>query len=397
MEKELSKETTKGNRVLGVAMKRVRDSDFVFLGLIVLKDMLRRETREAIFAIQNAGVRIVMVTGDGKETAMAIAEECGIIRGRAGEICLTSAELNRMSDEEVKKIIPTLAVVARALPQDKTRLVRLSQELELVVGMTGDGINDAPSLKLADVGFAMGSGADIAKAAGDVVIGNNSMQAISRTILYGRTIFKSIKKFISFQLVMNLAACGVSLLGQLFGIDSPITIIQMLWVNIIMDTLGGLAFAGEPALEYYMKEKPKTRTEPILTGEMLSKILVSGIYTLFLCLCFLKVDFFRRAFIGSGGEARFMTAFYALFIFLGIFNCFIARSERVWLFSEIGKNKLFVFIMLLIAVIQIIMIYMGGELFRATPLRIGELVSVVILAFTIIPFDMLLRVLRKLK
>ena len=397
MEKELSKETTKGNRVLGVAMKRVRDSDFVFLGLIVLKDMLRRETREAIFAIQNAGVRIVMVTGDGKETAMAIAEECGIIRGRAGEICLTSAELNRMSDEEVKKIIPTLTVVARALPQDKTRLVRLSQELELVVGMTGDGINDAPSLKLADVGFAMGSGADIAKAAGDVVIGNNSMQAISRTILYGRTIFKSIKKFISFQLVMNLAACGVSLLGQLFGIDSPITIIQMLWVNIIMDTLGGLAFAGEPALEYYMKEKPKTRTEPILTGEMLSKILVSGLYTLFLCLCFLKVDFFRRAFIGSGGEARFMTAFYALFIFLGIFNCFIARSERVWLFSEIGKNKLFVFIMLLIAVIQIIMIYMGGELFRATPLRIGELVSVVILAFTIIPFDMLLRVLRKLK
>ena len=396
-ERQLKEATSKGNRVIAVAMQRREDSEFVFLALIVLKDMLRRETREAIFGIQRAGVQIVMLTGDSKETAEAIAEECGIIRHRAGEITLTSAELNSMSDEEVKRIIPQLCVLARALPQDKTRLVRLSQELELVVGMTGDGINDAPSLKLADVGFAMGSGADIAKAAGDVVILNNSMQAINRTILYGRTIFKSIRKFITFQLVMNLAACGVSLFGQLFGIDSPITIIQMLWVNIIMDTLGGLAFAGEPALEYYMREKPKTRSEPILTKKMLEKIFISGAYTLMLCLCFLKIDFFSRAFAGKDAHARFMTAFYALFIFLGIFNCFIARSERVWLFSDIRKNKPFIFIMLIIAIIQILMIYFGGALFRATPLHMGELISVVLLAFTIIPFDIIYRIFAKLK
>ncbi len=397
IEGKLREETSKGNRVIAVAMKNADRPSFIFLGLIVLKDMLRRETREAIFGIQRAGVQIVMLTGDGKETAMAIAEECGIIRHRAGEICLTSSELGAMSDDEVKKIIPNLCVLARALPQDKTRLVRLSQELELVVGMTGDGINDAPSLKLADVGFAMGAGTDIAKAAGDVVIQNNSLMAINRSILYGRTIFKSIKKFISFQLVMNFAACGVSLFGQLFGIDSPITIIQMLWVNIIMDTLGGLAFAGEPALEYYMKEKPKTRSEPILTKKMLGKILISGGYTLVLCLAFLKLDFFSRAFVGKDGGARFMTAFYALFIFLGIFNCFIARSERVWLFSSISKNRLFVFIMLIIAIIQIIMIYCGGELFRAVPLRMGELFSVILLAFTIIPFDVIYRIFTRLK
>ena len=397
IEAELKEETSKSNRVIAVAMRPAGEDALVFLALIVLKDMLRRETKDAILGIQNAGVQIVMLTGDGKDTAVAIAEECGILKKRKGEICITSKELNDMSDEEVKKIIPRLAVLARALPQDKTRLVRLSQELGLVVGMTGDGINDAPSLKLSDVGFAMGSGADIAKAAGDVIIQNNSMMAINRTILYGRTIFKSIKKFISFQLVMNLAACGVSLFGQLFGIDSPITIIQMLWVNIIMDTLGGLAFAGEPALEYYMMEKPKTRDEPILTKEMIKKIFVSGAYTLALCLVFLKVDFFSLSFDGKDGNGRFMSAFYALFIFLGIFNCFIARSERVWIFSNISKNKLFIFIMILISVIQIVIIYCGGELFRATPLRIGELISVILLAFTVIVFDIGVRILKCLK
>ncbi len=397
IEKQLREATSKGNRVIAVAYTEKKLDGFIFVGLIVLKDMLRRDTRDAISEMQSAGVQIVMLTGDGKETAMAIAEECGIIRNRAGEVSLTSAELALMSDDEVKKIIPKLCVLARALPQDKTRLVRLSQELELVVGMTGDGINDAPSLKLADVGFAMGSGTDIAKASGDIVILNNSVKAINRTILYGRTIFKSIRKFISFQLVMNFAACGVSLFGQLFGIDSPITIIQMLWVNIIMDTLGGLAFAGEPALEYYMREKPKSRKEPILTKKMLSKISICGIYTLLLCMMFLKLGTFSRMFFGTNSQARFMTAFYALFIFLGIFNCFIARSERLWIFSNIGKNKPFILIMLLISVIQIIMIYMGGELFRTTPLRMGELILVIFLAFSIILFDMITRIFAKLK
>ena len=397
LEGRLYEATSRGKRVVAVCVldKSLADGA-VFLGLIVLCDLLRRDSKDAIKGIQSAGVRIVMLTGDGKETAAAVARECGIIR-RESDRVITSAELSKMTDGEVKELLPHLSVLARALPQDKTRLVRLAQEMELVVGMTGDGINDAPALKLADVGFAMGSGTEIAKGAGDIVIQNNSLYSINRTILYGRTIFKSIRKFISFQLVMNIAASGISLIGQLFGIDSPITIIQMLWVNIIMDTLGGLAFAGEGALEYYMKEKPKRRDEPILSSEMIGAVFIRGAYTLGICMLFLLLPYFRAGFVGEGGALRHLTAFYALFIFLGIFNCFIARSERLSILSGIGKNKPFVIIMLLISVIQIIMIYCGGELFRSSPLTPAELFRVILLAFTVIPFDMIRRVMIRLK
>ena len=388
-------EASAGNRVIAIGYLR-GDGGMVFLALVVLKDKIRRGVRESVIGVKRAGVHVVMLTGDSKETASAIAKECGILSGAPTDVVITSAELSKMSDEEVKNIIPGLCVLARALPQDKTRLVRLSQELDLVVGMTGDGINDAPSLKLADIGFAMGTGADIAKSAGDVVILDNSFFAINRTVLYGRTIFKSIRKFITFQLIMNLTACGVSLVGQFLGIDSPITIIQMLWVNIIMDTLGGLAFAGEAPLEHYMKEKPKRRTEPILSRDMLNRIAVTGAYTLVMCVAFLRVDYFHSMFRASEGDVCFLTAFYALFIFSGIFNCFGARCERMWIFSNIGKNKAFVIIMAFIAVIQVVMIYYGGALFRTVPLLPGELLSVVLLSFTVVPFEMLRRIFYRL-
>ena len=396
IEEKLFESASVGSRVVAVAFKPADKNDFVFAALIVLRDILRRDTKRAISEMRSAGVQIVMLTGDGRETAVAVALECGIMSGNSDEVVLTSAELASLDDEEVKKLIPSLRVLARALPQDKTRLVRLSQELNLVVGMTGDGVNDAPSLKLSDVGFAMGSGTDIAKGAGDVIILNNSMFAINRTILYGRTIFKSIRKFITFQLIMNFAACGISLLGQILGVETPITIVQMLWVNIIMDTLGGLAFAGEPALPYYMKEKPKRRDESILTGKMIKRIVVMGSYSLVLCTAFLKAEGIKAIFRGANSELRFLTAFYALFIFLGIFNSFCARSERMWVLSNISKNKPFVVIMILISVIQVLMIYFGGELFRSSPLSSKELYMVIMLALSVIPFDFIYRIFEKL-
>ena len=168
----------------------------------------------------------------------------------------------------------------------------------------------------------------------------------------------------------------------------------MLWVNIIMDTLGGLAFAGEAPLLYYMKEKPKRRDEPILNREMLSHIVVSGLYTLLLCTFFLVSDTFRDLY---RGEAEFYTAFYALFIFSGIFNCFLCRCERLNILSNIGKNKIFVVIMLVISAIQISMIYYGGEVFRCVPLAVKELSFVILCAFTVIPFDLVRRIVYKLK
>ena len=362
-----------------------------------MKDKIRGGVTQSVKQVLRAGIQIVMITGDSKETASSIAEECGILNQRAGHIAVSSEELRKMSDEEIKKILPKIRVISRALPQDKTRMVKLSQELDLVVGMTGDGINDAPSLKLADIGFAMGSGTDIAKSASDIVILDNSFLAISKTILYGRTIFKSIRKFITFQLTMNIAACGVTLIGQLIGIDTPITIIQMLWINIIMDTLGGLAFAGEPALDYYMNEKPKDRNEEILSREMLHQIFVTGAYTLLLCILFLTSYVTRTMYGGIYPTEKFYTAFYALFVFSGIFNCFLARCSRLWLLSNIGKNKPFIFIMLSICVIQIGMIYFGGALFRCVPLLTHELSFVILLASTVIPFEMIRRFVYKLK
>ena len=395
---EFSNAVGRGERVIGVAAAQGGEAgSLTFIALIVMKDKIRVGVADAVKAVTRAGIQTVMITGDGKETASAIAKECGIFNERAGHIVVTSDELHKMTDAEIKAVLPKIRVVSRALPQDKTRLVRLAGELNLVVGMTGDGINDAPSLKLADVGFAMGSGTDIAKSASDIVILDNSFTAISKTVLYGRTIFKSIRKFITFQLIMNLAACGVSLIGQFIGIDTPITIIQMLWVNIIMDTLGGLAFAGEPALDYYMHEPPKRRDEPILSRELLHQIFIIGAYTLILCIVFLTAPTVRSIYRVSESPDRFYTAFYALFIFAGIFNCFLARCERLWVLSNIGKNKPFIFIMLLISMIQICMIYFGGEVFRCVPLYLPELTFVILLAATVVPFDMLRRLLYKLK
>lgn len=386
----------RGERVIAVA-REDGVSARAFVALIVLKDKLRFGVVDAVRSVTQAGIQIVMVTGDNIDTARHIAAECGFYHAERGDVALTSGELAELDDNAVKELLPKLRILARALPQDKTRLVRLSQELELVAGMTGDGINDAPSLKLADVGFAMGSGTDIAKGAGDIVILDNSFKAISKTVLYGRTIFKSIRKFITFQLIMNLAACGITLLGQWIGIENPITIIQMLWVNIIMDTLGGLAFAGEPPLEYYMMEKPKRRDEPILSKEVAAHILPNGVFTLGLLVFFLKHPFFESFYSAEHSSTALLTAFYALFIFAGLFNAVSARCERLWIFSNIGKNKMFVAIMLFIAVIQVLIIYFGGELFRSTPLSAAELMLAIGCASLVLVFDILRRIVIKLK
>lgn len=395
--KEYKAAASEGKRVIAVAAGKYGGADaLAVIAIIVMKDPIRPDVIKSVSDVTRAGIQIVMLTGDGKDTAVAIAKECGIIKPFTGQIAINSDELHRMSDDEVKSILPKLRVVSRALPQDKIRLVRLSQELNLVVGMTGDGINDAPSLKLSDVGFAMGSGTDIAKSAADVIIVDDSFSAIGKSILYGRTIFKSIRKFITFQLTMNLVACGVSLVGQLIGIETPITIIQMLWVNIIMDTLGGLAFAGEAPQQYYMHEKPKRRDEPILSGEMIKQIVIMGVYTLVLCISFLALDTFKYDYYYYENEIKFLTAFYALFIFSGIFNCFVARSERLWILSNINKNKAFATIMGAISVVQLLMIYRGGEIFRCAPLDIQSVVGIVVMASSVLVFDFIRRLIKKL-
>ena len=366
-------------------------SGLTLVCLACIRDNLRTTTRRAVKTIHDAGIQVVMLTGDNLVTACAIAEEAGITAGGKG--AYDASAIRSMSDEKLKEILPDIRVIARSLPSDKSRLVALAQEKGMVVGMTGDGVNDAPALKRADVGFAMGSGSDVAKEAGDVVILNDDLASIGKAVLYGRTIFKSIRKFIVFQLTMNMCAVGISVLGPLLGVEMPITVIQMLWVNMIMDTLAGLAFAGEPPLPEYMKEPPKPRDARVLTQKMLAQIGRMGTFTLLLCALFLKLPVFEGMF--SSAEGAFMSAFFTLFIFCGLFNAFNARTPGVVLTANLKKNKMFVAIMAAAACIQLFLVRFGGQMFRTVPLTFNEIIWVFILSFAVIPADILCKMIGK--
>ena len=361
-------------------------SRLTLIGIIYLKDEVRKEAIEGLELVKKAGVQVVMITGDSKETALSIAKETKLVTSES-DIVLTHQELETYTDTELKKIIPNLRVVARSLPQDKSRLVKITEELNLVTGMTGDGVNDAPALKKADVGFAMGSGSEVCKEASDIVILDDNFLSIANAILFGRTIFKSIRKFIIFQLTINLCAVGLSIIGPFIGIETPVTIVQMLWINMIMDTLAGIAFSYEPALKSYMNERPKKKEEPIINKYMYGEILFTGIYSSILCIIFLTSSTIRSFYRYDPNDKYFMTAFFALFIFMGIFNSFNARTTRINIFSNLSKNKAFLIVTLIIVLVQLYLIYYGGELFRAFGLTLKEIQITILLAATVIPID----------
>ena len=383
--------TKKGIRVLVLCYSKDKEiKNLVFLGLIAIKDELRDEAKEGVSLIRSAGINMIMITGDAKETAESIASDAGLLDKE--DIVLTSEELAKLSDEEIKKIAGNLKVVARALPTDKSRLVRILEEMDLIVGMTGDGVNDAPALKKANVGFAMGSGTEVAKEAADIVILDDNILSISKAILYGRTIFKSIRKFIIYQLTVNMCALILSIIGPFIGINTPITIIQMLWLNMIMDTFSGLAFSFEPALKSYMYEPPKPKSEPIINSYMIGEVLFTGLYSAILCILFLKLPIVKE-FIRVGEDYKYlMTAYFALFIFIGIFNAFNARSERINILANLSKNKVFIAIILFIISVQIYLIYHGGDLFRTYGLKANEFFIVLLLAATVFPIDFLRKI-----
>lgn len=363
-----------------------------FIALYVIRDEIRQEVIPAVAECRNAGIQVVMITGDNAETAAGIAAECGIIGNTSEEIILDGSDMRKLSDDELTEILPKIRVISRVTPTDKSRLVKIAKAAGHITGMTGDGVNDAPALKAADVGFAMGSGTDIAREAGDIVITDDNFVSITKAVLYGRTIFSSIRKFITFQLTMNLSAVGVSVLGTMFGIEHPVTVIQMLWVNIIMDTLGSLAFAGEPALSEYMKNPPVARDEHILTLAMVWQIVFTGSYAVALSMFFLFSP--RVRYLFGGSEIVHLTQFFALFIFMGIGIAMCTRTPRINLFANLSKNRAFLVIMSTVAIMQLLIIYFGGEVFRCVPLSGHELLLCGLFAFTVIPVDTIRKALR---
>ena len=393
--------TTKGARVLFVASSDTDmranqiDDGLCLICAVIIEDRMRSEAKRSVRTLKNAGIQVVMITGDNADTAKSIGERCGIVC-KETPLVLTADELSKMTDEQIKKVLPMLAVVARVLPTDKSRLVRIAQECDLVVGMTGDGINDAPALRRADIGFAMGSGTQVAKDAGDIIIIDNNLASITEAVLFGRTIFKSIRKFITLQLTMNLSAVGISMICPFFGFDTPVTVVQMLWINLIMDTLGGLAFAGEAPQKHYMKEKPKRRDEPILNRYMISQMSVLSVYSILLCLAFLSLPSITSHFRSGHQSIYLLTAFFALFIFSSLCNCFNCRTDSLRIFSGLTENAAFIFIMLAVGAIQILFTYLGGSILRTAPLLPSELFFTMLLSLSVFPIDFLRKLIYKM-
>ena len=371
------------------------NNDIVIIGLVGIRDDVRPEAREAIQEVQKAGIQVVMITGDRLETAVAIAKDAGLLRGSADK-ALSSAQLNEMSDDEVKKIIPHIRVIARALPTDKSRMVRLCQEMNLVVGMTGDGVNDSPALKRADVGFAMGSGTEAAKEAGKIVILDDNFKSIKDAIWYGRTIYHNILKFCKFQLVINVAAVVVSAIAPFFGVEEPLKVTHLLFVNLVMDGLGAIMLGNEPALKKYMDEKPRRRDESIVSKKMMAQILTMGAWLTFISFLYLKLPFFRNLF---ATEEQHLTGYFVLFIVSALFNGFNVRDDKFGIFKGLNENTGFLKVFFTIILVQALIVNAAlvpftaftwiGNMFSCVPFGIQGWVAVALLAVTMIPVDLL--------
>lgn len=376
-------------RLLAVAKAKgdSEDADLTLICVISIRDNVRKEAVEAIHEVQNAGIQVVMVTGDRKETAVAIAKEAGLLVNK-DDVAITSAEMGEMSDEELKRILPNLRVVSRTLPTDKSRLVRIAQDLNLVVGMTGDGVNDSPALKKADVGFAMGSGTEVAKEAGDITILDDNFSSIEKAILYGRTMFKSIRKFLIFQLTVNVAAVLTCFLGPLLGENVVLTVIQLLLINLAMDTLAAIAFGSEPALKEYMRDKPVPREASIISKSMLTEIIISAIYITFICLGILFIPFIRNLF-GDVDKTYLKSAVFASFMMAITFNGFNARTSHINPFEGLDRNKNFLIVMASIFAMQFLFVTFGGGVLSVEALTPSGWLICIVLAFLIIPIDML--------
>ena len=366
LEQKMDALASKAMRLLALCV-RYKDEPLTLMAVVAIRDEVRPEAVAAIAGVQGAGVQVVMITGDRKETATAIAQDAGLLQ-KDTDLVLASAELAALSDAQVKELLPQLRVVARALPTDKSRLVRLAQELNLVVGMTGDGVNDAPALKKADVGCAMGSGTEVAKEAGDIVILDDNFLSIQKAILYGRTIYHSICKFIVFQLTINFAAVGISFIAPFLGIDKPLTITQILWINLVMDTLAAMAFGGEPALQAYLEECPRQRTAPLVSRKMLGQIVTAGAYMTIVGIVFFQSSWVDHLFRDAADHIYTYTGFFCTFIFMAIANGFNVRADGKGLTNNLAGKSSFVEVMTLVAAIQIALTFFGGKILRTAPL-----------------------------
>ena len=368
-------------------------NDLIITSLVAIRDDVRPEVPEAVAKMHDAGVQVMMVTGDVIDTAKAIAKDAGLITSES-DIAMSAIDFDALSDEEAKEKLPYIKVIARATPNTKLRIVRLAQELGLCVGMTGDGSNDAPALKAADVGFSMGSGTDVCKEAGDIIITDDNFVSITDAVLLGRTFMHNVMKFLKFQLPINVGLVILSILYPIIMSVEAIAAVQILVINIVMDSLNSLSFGGEPAKDEYMKEKPIPKGSKLLSKETIGQIAVSvvafiGIFGITLLPPVQKI-------LGND-EAVYATVRFALLIMMATFNGFNIRTDGFNLFKGIGKNKLFIEISVVIFALTFVLAQFGGDIMGCTAMTSTQWGVTVSLAFMIIPIDLVRKAIIKIK
>lgn len=352
------------------------------LGVIGVVDPVRNEVPEAVKIAHKAGIQVIEITGDCMETAKAVAMEAGIYK--PGDLAVTNDEFEAMSDVKVKEIIPQLRVISRCSPNTKLRLVTLAQEIGMSVAMTGDGVNDAPALKKADVGFGMQDGSDVAKEAADIVLTDNNFASVVKAVELGRTFMHNIMMFLEFQLPINISLLILSMVFPIIsGGSALLAAVQILIVNIIMDSLNSLSFGGEPPKEEYMNEKPIMKGSGLFIRGAKGRIALSSIVfiALFGVITFGPVGNMFTTKLSA------MTARFALLCLMAVFNGFTIRTDSMNLFKGIKNNKLFVYIALGIFAMAVVLCNFVGNLVQTTPMDVKQWIIVLVTAFMVVPVD----------
>ncbi|MBD5209009.1 MAG: calcium-translocating P-type ATPase, PMCA-type [Bacteroidales bacterium] len=380
-----------GDKDVAIAESKVVATNLTFLGIVAISDPVRSDVPEAVKEVTDAGIKVKIVTGDTPGTAKEIGRQIGLWNDKTdGERnIITGTEFAELSDEQLKERVGDLKIIARARPMDKKRLVEALQANNEVVAVTGDGTNDAPALKSAHVGLSMGDGTSVAKEASDITIIDNSFSSIGRAVMWGRSLYQNIQRFILFQMTVNVAACFIVLFGAFMGMQSPLTVTQMLWVNLIMDTFAAMALASLPPSQSVMKEKPRSREAFIINRPMWESIIgVGGVFFLFLLgllyyfehtdiTCLTEVG--KTAIGGNTGLSGYeLSLFFTIFVFLQFWNMFNARA------FETGRSTFhfkgcggFLLIALVILVGQILIVSVGGDFFNVEPLKIIDWVIII--------------------
>nr|MBQ0091369.1 cation-transporting P-type ATPase [Candidatus Enterousia merdequi] len=397
--KLLSQNARQAKRLIALAYCETKNTNekiqdnLILLGLIAIRDDVRQEVPAAVKRVQTAGIQTIMITGDNLETATSIAKDATIINSDQ-DIAILASDLEQMSDKKIIEILPQIRVIARATPFTKLRVVQVAQKMGLCIGMCGDGTNDAPALRQADVGFAMGSGTDVCKEASDIIIIDDNYVSVVDSILFGRTFIENVNKFLMFQFPINIAMMFICLVCPIFYNSIALTAVQILMINIVTDSLNALAFGGEPTKPEYMLRQPAKKGAPLINKTIFDKTVLDVIVFFLMMMIFANLLVKNQLVLS---ESQAISARFAVLSIVAIINGFNIRENTINIFKGLSKNLLFIGIAIIVTTWTVLSVQFGGDYFGTSPLNIKQWGIIVALAFLIIPLDMIRKMLIKHK